>query len=639
MRRRAIVLPVILAGFGLGFLAKPPPSASLDRPADLPVVEWNDNLIPAGTIAGGVLDLRLEIVRGIWELLGEEHAGVEILAFREEGGAAQNPGPLIRVPEGTEIRVSVRNPLAVALVVHGLSERNVAAMDSLVVPPGATREVRFVADAPGTYFYWATTTGTDLRGRAYEDSQLNGALIIDPAATESVSAASDRVMVLSMWFAGPDEEGEPDFGSELFAINGRPWPHTERLTYDLGDTVRWRLINASRGTHPMHLHGFFFEVEARGDVARDTLYWPSERRQAVTERLARGTTATIVWSPDRPGGWIFHCHNSFHVVSNAIPPNWLSGPERDAELIRGHSDGDPHRHVVEHMGGLMMGIYVRPPEGWTRSEPKRRELRLVIQSDSLSGERRRFGYVLQEGEREPPPDSVPVPGSTIVVWQGEPTGVTAINRTAEPTQIHWHGLEIDSYYDGVTGVGGYPGNITPSIMPGDSFEMRITPPRAGSYMYHTHVNDIRQQSAGLYGAFIVLEPDEAWNPEHDRVVLFSTGSDPDMSVLINGSRSPEPMTLRVGEQVRLRFMNITLFNGSFQVRLVRDGYPESWHAIAKDGADLPPHQQEMKRAEQTVSVGETYDYAYTPSQPGQLRIEGRAAEGDLLVEQVVTVEE
>lgn len=631
--------PVILAGLGLGVVVESRLSASLDHPPDLPVVEWNDNLVPAGTIAGDVLDLRLEVIRGMWKLLGDEHAGVEILAFREDDSAPQNPGPMIRVPEGTEIRVSVGNPLEVALVVHGLSARKLGVMDSLVVPPGAAREARFVADAPGTYFYWATTTGTDLRGRAYEDSQLNGALVIDPAATEPVGGAGDRVMLLSMWFAGPDEEGEPDFGSEFLAINGRPWPHTERLTYDLGDTVRWRLINASRGTHPMHLHGFFFEVEARGDIAHDTLYWPSDRRQAVTERLARGTTATIVWSPDRPGGWIFHCHNSFHVVSNAIPPNWLSGHERDEELIRGHSDGDPHRHVLEQMGGLMMGIYVRPPEGWTPREPKRRELRLFIQSDSVPGERRRFGYVLQEGEREPPPDSVPAPSSTIVVWQGEPTSVTAINRTAEPTQIHWHGLEIESYYDGVTGVGGYPGNITPAIMPGDSFEMRITPPRAGSYMYHTHVNDIRQQSAGLYGAFIVLEPDEVWSPGQDRVILFSTGSDPDLSVLINGSRTPEPMRLRVGEQVRLRFMNITLFNGSLRVRLVREGYPESWRALAKDGADLPPHQQEETRAEQTVSVGETYDYAYTPDQPGQLRIEGRDSDGELLIEQVVVVEE
>ena len=42
------------------------------------------------------------------------------------------------------------------------------------------------------------------------------------------------------------------------------------------------------------------------------------------------------------------------------------------------------------------------------------------------------------------------------------------------------------------------------IMPRDSFAVTVTPPRAGSFMYHTHVNDMRQQSHGLYGAIIVV---------------------------------------------------------------------------------------------------------------------------------------
>ncbi len=71
-----------------------------------------------------------------------------------------------------------------------------------------------------------------------------------------------------------------------------------------------------------------------------------------------------------------------------------------------------------------------------------------------------------------------------------------INRSHEPTQVHWHGLEIESYFDGVAGVGGYPNRLTPAILPNDSFEMRITPPRAGSFMYHTHVNDIRSRARG-----------------------------------------------------------------------------------------------------------------------------------------------
>ncbi|HUE97237.1 MAG TPA: multicopper oxidase domain-containing protein, partial [Longimicrobiaceae bacterium] len=320
------------------------------------------------------------------------------------------------------------------------------------------------------------------------------------------------------------------------------------------------------------------------------------------------------------------------------PGQYASGEMRDEALLSGHHGGDPERHVEQGMGGLMLGITVTPPEGWRPNEAKRRENRLFVVSDSLAGERRRFGYVLAGADGEPPVGSVRWPGSTIVAWKGEATSVTVINRSPEPTQIHWHGLEIDSYYDGVVGFGGHPGSLTPAIMPADSFEMRITPPRAGSFMYHTHVNDIRQQSAGLYGGFVVLEEGQAWDPEHDYVVLLSTNNDPDMSLLLNGTREPDPLVLTAGDTYRFRIMNITLFNGG-RVRLVRDGYPVRWRALAKDGADLPPHQRTVDFADRIVNVGETADFEWSaPEEAAELVLELRSREGDLFVAQPVRVE-
>jgi FtsP/CotA-like multicopper oxidase with cupredoxin domain len=573
----------------------------------------------------------------MWHLLGDDQPGAEILAFAEADGPPEIPGPMIRVPVGTPVRIKVRNPLDSDLVVHGLSERKVAAMDSLVVSAGEEREVRFTADAEGTYYYWGTTTGSPFDERLYEDSQLSGALIVDQAGRSG--SARDRVMVMGLLFDGKDAEGEPDFAGEFLVINGRPWPYTERLIYEMGDSIRWRLINATPKPHPMHLHGFFYRVDARGDLARDTIYWPAQRRMAVTERMGGGTTMAMTWSPDRPGGWIFHCHLSWHVIANAsLGPGRESAEERDEHLLRGHHDGDPNRHVLEGMGGLTMGIYVEPPEGWQVDEPKRRELRLFIQSDSTAGDSRpRFGYVLQQSYLEPASDSVPVPGSTIVLWRGEPTAITVINRSGEASQIHWHGLEIESYFDGVAGVGGYPNRLTPAIAPGDSFEMRITPPRAGSYMYHTHVNDIRQQGAGLYGAFIVLEEDQAWDPETDRIVLISSSRDFD--VLLNGTREPEPVFMQTQQTYRLRLMNITVQNANIHVRLVRDGAPVHWLPIAKDGWDLPPHQRVPTVSDQMISIGETLDVEYEPGTAGELQLEIRSGEGSLILAQPVRVVE
>ncbi len=617
---------------------------------DLPKIHWNDNRVPAGRLEGGVLSLELEVRRGMWHVLGDDEPGGEVLAFAEEGGPLQTPGPMIRVPLGTKIRVSVRNPLDTTLVVRGLSARRVEALDSLVVPAGATREVRFTADAEGTYFYTGVMEGSPTAVRPFEWSVLSGAFIIDPPG--AVEPPEDRVLLMDIWIDGVNEDGSPDFYREFLTINGRPWPLTERLGYEMGDSIRWRLINATGAVHPMHLHGFFFRVDARGDIARDTIYWPGQQRMAVTERMARFTTMNIVWSPDRPGGWIFHCHISFHVMpSPTMGEEVPTHEEIDRHHLLAEHEGDPNKHVAEGMGGLMMGIYVRPPEGWEPNEPKRRELRLFVQSDSVEAEpleeepldmaspyRRRFAYVLQEGDREPAPDSVRLPSSPIILWKGEPTSIMVINRTDEPTQVHWHGLEIESYFDGVTGVGGYPERLTPAIMPGDSFEIRITPPRAGSYMYHTHVSDLRQQSAGLYGAFVILEEGQEWNPETDRVLLLGL-SPSESGVHLNGSREPEPMDLEIGTTYRLRLMNITLGNGNVRVRLVRDGAPVFWRPIAKDGWDMPAHLTNWVAADQTVSVGETFDFQYRQNRPGELHLEVRSGSGRLLVDQLVNVVE
>ena len=55
-------------------------------------------------------------------------------AFAEGSGPLLIPGPLIRVPAGTEVRLSVRNRLASPLIVHGFDARPASGNDSLIVP-------------------------------------------------------------------------------------------------------------------------------------------------------------------------------------------------------------------------------------------------------------------------------------------------------------------------------------------------------------------------------------------------------------------------------------------------------------------------------------------------------------------------
>ena len=88
---------------------------------------------------------------------------------------------------------------------------------------------------------------------------------------------------------------------------------------------------------------------------------------------------------------------------------------------------------------------------------------------------------------------------------------------------------------------------------------------------------------------------------------------------------------------RFRFMNITLFNAGARMRLVRDGFPVRWQAVAKDGADLPARLRTVEEADQTVSVGETRDFVFRPTIPGEYRLEARGAGGELLASQRIDV--
>jgi FtsP/CotA-like multicopper oxidase with cupredoxin domain len=154
----------LVAALCVAVLARPVATPS-------PLIHANDNRRAAGTLERSVLAIRLEARSGVWHPEAEDGIGVEVQAFGEEGKPLQNPGPLIRVPEGTEIRLSVRNAIPGAtLVVHGLGTRPAAADDSVVLAPGAVRELRFRAGAPGTYFYWGTTTGATLVDRRTVDS-------------------------------------------------------------------------------------------------------------------------------------------------------------------------------------------------------------------------------------------------------------------------------------------------------------------------------------------------------------------------------------------------------------------------------------------------------------------------------------
>lgn len=591
----------------------------------LPDASHNDNTRPAGTLRDGTLTLRLEAVTARWYPEGPAGAMRTVQVFAEEGRAPQVPGPLVRVPEGTEIRVSVRNRLDTPLLLRGMITRPGDATAVTEIAAGAVRELRFKAGEPGTYLYWATTTSPSYTLRRMIDSQLSAGFIVDPASADE--RIDDRVLIITEWL---DLSVRPV--KFTAAINGASWPLTNRLTLPYGQPAHWRVINASFGAHPMHLHGTFYTVESRGDAGRDTIYGADKRRMVATELMEPGTTMAMRWVPDRVGNWLFHCHILAHV----------SGDMRHGDMTPAERQDTAHHaeHDIEKaMAGLVIGITV-PPGDETAApdlEPHvRRRLTLTMGESA-----KRYGHAPQlqvsianpDGSHVPnvaPPMPLPAgaavgdpnPSPTLVLTRGEPVTLTLVSGLKKDTQIHWHGIELESFNDGVPGWSGHLRQITPPIKPGTSYDVRFTPPRAGTFIYHTHAHDREQLSSGLYGALIVTEPGRPFDRDVERVVLLGGAGPDSQAIEVNRHTNPIPMDLKAGVTYRFRLINITP-NFTAIVSLRGDAGPVRWRPIAKDGADLPPSQTAAKPAQQTISVGETYDFEYTPAEPGELRLEIR----------------
>lgn len=576
------------------------------------VAAANDNRRPAGTLRNGTLTLRLEAGLTGWQPEGEAGPTRTVQAFAEEGQTPSIPGPLVRVPEGTDIHIAVRNRLTVPLRLHGMVSRPASPNTSVEIAPGAIQELRFKSGREGTYFYWAETSGESFATRRVIDSQLTGAFVIDPPRPED--RVEDRIFVISEWREFP----LPVASKFSAAINGRSWPHTERLELPFGRPADWRVINGSFGAHPMHLHGTFYTVESRGDAGRDTIYGAAGRRLVTTELMEPGTTMTMRWVPDRVGNWLFHCHILAHV-SGEMRLADMTSAEREAA-------GSHAEHDIDHaMAGLVIGIKVPPGDETAAPDldagaPRRFTIEM-IQRRHQYGQADGFGFIISEppaAAPQPPGEAdAPATSPTLVLTRAQPVVIDLVSRLEAGTQIHWHGIELESYNDGVPGWSGALRQITPLVQPGATYQVRYTPPRAGTFIYHTHAHDKFQLSGGLYGALIVLEPGQSFDPATDRVVLIG-GNGPGLEV--NRSTNPPPIDLRVGVRYRFRLINITP-NFTAVVSLRGEGTPVQWRAVAKDGADLPPSQATKRPAQQVISVGETYDFEFEPATPGEFRLE------------------
>jgi FtsP/CotA-like multicopper oxidase with cupredoxin domain len=128
------VLPMSSA-LGAGMVLAVLTLAAQSPPAEVSLrIEANSNRTPAGKLENGVLTLRLEMRQADWYPEADTGPRMTVYAFGEEGKALQVPSPLIRVPQGTEIRITLHNFLPATAMVHGLHSHPGEVSDVVQVP-------------------------------------------------------------------------------------------------------------------------------------------------------------------------------------------------------------------------------------------------------------------------------------------------------------------------------------------------------------------------------------------------------------------------------------------------------------------------------------------------------------------------
>jgi manganese oxidase len=308
---------------------------------------------------GGVKEFHL-----IAEEIEHEFApGTKIKAWGYNGST---PGPTIEAVEGDRVRILVTNrlPEHTSIHWHGILLPNgmdgVGGLTQPHIGPSETWAYEFTLRQHGTHMY---------HPHADEVVQLScgmmGLFIVHPRDPALAPVDRDFAFLLHNWAVHPGTyRPDPSIMTEfdLWTFNSKLFPAIDSLVVRRGQRVRIRVGNLSMHEHPIHLHGYRFDVTG-GDGGR----WPRTAwRNEITEVVGVGQMRDIEFTANEPGDWALHCHKSHHTM-NAMGhgiPNPL-GVDVSAvdERLRALLPGYMHmgeRGMAEHAAHTQMGHMTGP---------------------------------------------------------------------------------------------------------------------------------------------------------------------------------------------------------------------------------------------------------------------------------------
>jgi FtsP/CotA-like multicopper oxidase with cupredoxin domain len=183
-------------------------------------------------------------------------------------------------------------------------------------------------------------------------------------------------------------------------------------------------------------------------------------------------------------------------------------------------------------------------------------------------------------------------GPTIEAVEGDRVRIYVTNRLKAPTTVHWHGVLLPSGMDGVGGVS------QKAIQPGETFKYEFTLRQHGTFMYHSHHDEMTQIQLGLIGLFIIHPGEPEKNPpDRDYAIMLSEWKievgtrrpDPnemtDFNIFtMNGRSFPgtEPLLAKTGETVRIRIGNLSSMS-HHAIHL----HGAHFKVVATDGGEIP----------------------------------------------------
>jgi FtsP/CotA-like multicopper oxidase with cupredoxin domain len=294
--------------------ATPPPPPQNPPLKPKPGLNGEPSYLPVVTTDVGDLDYTMDGSTKVFNLVAEVlrqkiHPGKTIDLWGFNGSA---PGPTIQVHQGDHVRVIFDNHLPEPCSLHWHGFEDMIGNDGM---PGISQEPvkpdgRFVYEfdihQAGTYFYHSHMAMQEMAG-------MLGGFIMHPRTPDHPHCDKDFLLHLQEYAVLPSNTVPNTMNMEYnwLLLNGKAGPASTPLIVRQGDRVRIRFVNLGMDHHPMHIHGYTFQVTGtEGGRIPQTAWWPG-----TTVLVGVAQARDIEITADRVGDWMLHCHLPHHMMN------------------------------------------------------------------------------------------------------------------------------------------------------------------------------------------------------------------------------------------------------------------------------------------------------------------------------------